>query len=58
LGEAVHSFTWHRTVILELIERPDLRNVNLVVQDDAPFPTPEHRAARRAFPERVPEFPQ
>ncbi len=28
-----HTFTWHRQVLLELIERLDLRNVVLVVQD-------------------------
>jgi tRNA(adenine34) deaminase len=28
-----HSFTWHRQVLLELVERLDLRNVVLVVQD-------------------------
>jgi len=31
--EAAHSFGWHRQVLLELIERLDLRNVVLVVQD-------------------------
>jgi tRNA(adenine34) deaminase len=31
--EAAHSFTWHRQVLLELVERLDLRNVVLVVQD-------------------------
>jgi tRNA(adenine34) deaminase len=31
--EAVHSFGWHRQVLLELVERLDLRNVVLVVQD-------------------------
>jgi tRNA(adenine34) deaminase len=31
--EGVHSFTWHRQVLLELVERLDLRNVVLVVQD-------------------------
>lgn len=127
--ESAHTFAWHRTVLLELIELLDLRNVNLVVQDwggllgltlpmdapgryrgvlvmntmlatadealpqgfldwrwmcqtkpdfsvarlfaraipelsvdecaayGAPFPTPEHRAATRAFPMRVPESP-
>jgi tRNA(adenine34) deaminase len=29
----VHSFSWHRQVLLEFIERLDLRNVVLVVQD-------------------------
>lgn len=31
--ETAHSFSWHRQVLLELIERLDLRNVVLVVQD-------------------------
>ena len=31
--EAAHSFSWHRQVLLELIERLDLRHVVLVVQD-------------------------
>lgn len=31
--EAAHSFSWHRQVLLELVERLDLRQVNLVVQD-------------------------
>ena len=31
--DAAHSFTWHRQVLLELIERLDLRHVVLVVQD-------------------------
>ncbi len=31
--EAAHRFTWHREVLLELIERLDLRRVALVVQD-------------------------
>ncbi|MDP3375357.1 MAG: tRNA adenosine(34) deaminase TadA [Hydrogenophaga sp.] len=31
--EAAHTFLWHRQVLLELIERLDLRNVVLVVQD-------------------------
>ncbi len=31
--ESAHSFTWHRQVLLELIERLDLRNIVLVVQD-------------------------
>ncbi len=124
-----HSFTWHRQVLLELVERLDLRNVVLVVQDwggllgltlpmaaperyqgllvmntalatgdaplgagflawrdmcannpefdvarlfqrgnpqmsaaecaayNAPFPDRGHRAALRAFPPMVPEFP-
>ena len=31
--EAAHSFEWHRQVLLELVERLDLRHVVLVVQD-------------------------
>ncbi|WP_298213147.1 tRNA adenosine(34) deaminase TadA [Acidovorax sp.] len=31
--EGVHQFEWHRQVLLELIERLDLRRVVLVVQD-------------------------
>ena len=31
--EESHTFTWHRQILLELIERLDLRNVVLVVQD-------------------------
>lgn len=31
--EAAHGFSWHRKVLLELVERLDLRNVVLVVQD-------------------------
>jgi tRNA(adenine34) deaminase len=31
--ESVHSFGWHRQVLLEFVERLDLRNVVLVVQD-------------------------
>ena len=31
--EGAHGFTWHRQVLLELVERLDLRNVVLVVQD-------------------------
>lgn len=31
--EGAHSFSWHRQVLLEFIERLDLRNVVLVVQD-------------------------
>lgn len=33
LNEAQHTFSWHRRVLLELVEHLDLRNVNLVVQD-------------------------
>ena len=31
--DAFHSFTWHRQVLLELIEHLDLQNIVLVVQD-------------------------
>ena len=31
--ESAHSFSWHRQVLLELIEHLDLRNVVLVMQD-------------------------
>jgi len=31
--ESAHSFTWHRQVLLDLVERLDLHNVVLVVQD-------------------------
>lgn len=31
--EAAHSFEWHRQVLLELVERLDLRGIVLVVQD-------------------------
>lgn len=31
--EASHSFSWHRQVLLEFIERLDLHNIVLVVQD-------------------------
>lgn len=31
--EAFHSFTWHRQTLLECVERLDLKNVVLVVQD-------------------------
>ena len=31
--ETAHSFSWHRQVLLELVERLDLRRVVLVVQD-------------------------
>ena len=31
--DAAHSFEWHRQVLLELVERLDLRDVILVVQD-------------------------
>lgn len=30
---AQHSFAWHRSVLLELVESMDLHNINLVVQD-------------------------
>lgn len=128
--DAAHSFSWHRQVLLEFVERLDLRHIVLVVQDwggllgltlpmaapqrydgllvmnthlatgdaplspgflawremcakkpdfdvgrllargkpglseaecaayDAPFPDRGHRAALRAFPAMVPEFPE
>jgi tRNA(adenine34) deaminase len=31
--DAAHTFSWHRQVLLEFVERLDLRNVVLVVQD-------------------------
>jgi tRNA(adenine34) deaminase len=31
--DAAHTFSWHRNVLLEFVERLDLRNVVLVVQD-------------------------
>ncbi len=31
--DSTHSFTWHRQILLELVERLDLRKVVLVVQD-------------------------
>jgi tRNA(adenine34) deaminase len=31
--DSAHSFTWHRQVLLEFVERLDLHNVVLVVQD-------------------------
>ena len=31
--DAFHQFTWHRQVLLELVERLDLKNIVLVVQD-------------------------
>lgn len=31
--EGAHSFSWHRQVLLEFVERLDLKNVVLVVQD-------------------------
>ncbi len=31
--DAAHTFTWHRQVLLEFIERLDLKNIVLVVQD-------------------------
>lgn len=31
--DEVHSFTWHRQILLEFVEKLDLRNVVLVVQD-------------------------
>jgi pimeloyl-ACP methyl ester carboxylesterase len=129
VDESRHTFSWHRSVLLEFVEALDLSRINLVVQDwggllgltlpmaaplryrgllvmntylataeeplppgfvqwrtmcrdrsdfsigrllargnpqmsaaeaaayDAPFPSPDYRAATRAFPERVPEHP-
>lgn len=31
--DAAHSFSWHRQVLLEFVQRLDLRNIVLVVQD-------------------------
>jgi tRNA(adenine34) deaminase len=31
--DSAHSFTWHRQVLLEFVERLDLKNIVLVVQD-------------------------
>jgi tRNA(adenine34) deaminase len=31
--DAAHTFTWHRQVLLEFVERLDLRNIVLAVQD-------------------------
>jgi tRNA(adenine34) deaminase len=31
--DSAHTFTWHRKMLLEFIERLDLRNIVLVVQD-------------------------
>ena len=31
--DTAHTFSWHRQVLLEFVERLDLRHVNLVVQD-------------------------
>lgn len=49
--EGAHSFSWHRQVLLELIERLDLKNIVLVVQDwggllglTLPFAAPERYA--------------
>lgn len=33
LDDAQHSFGWHREVLLEFVDRLDLKKVNLVVQD-------------------------
>jgi tRNA(adenine34) deaminase len=33
VDDAAHSFRWHRQALLEFVERLDLRNVVLVVQD-------------------------
>ena len=46
--DAAHTFTWHRQTLLDLVERLDLRNIVLVVQDwggllglTLPFAAPE-----------------
>ncbi|MBU0590039.1 MAG: tRNA adenosine(34) deaminase TadA [Gammaproteobacteria bacterium] len=31
--DALHTFSWHRQILLEFVERLDLRNIVLVVQD-------------------------
>ena len=33
IDDAAHSFAWHRSVLLELVEHLQLQDVNLVVQD-------------------------
>jgi tRNA(adenine34) deaminase len=33
LADTAHTFTWHRQVLLEFVEKLDLKNVVLVVQD-------------------------
>lgn len=35
--DAFHNFTWHRQVLLQLVERLDLKNVVLVVPDSGDF---------------------
>lgn len=49
--EGAHSFGWHRQVLLEFVERLDLKNIVLVVQDwggllglTLPFASPERYA--------------
>ena len=49
--EGAHSFGWHRQVLLEFVERLDLKNIVLVVQDwggllglTLPFVSPERYA--------------
>ena len=49
--DAVHTFTWHRQTLLDLVERLDLRKTVLVVQDwggllglTLPFTAPERYA--------------
>jgi tRNA(adenine34) deaminase len=36
--EAAHSLEWHRQVLLELVERLDLRDIVLVVQEEGELP--------------------
>jgi tRNA(adenine34) deaminase len=50
--DGAHNFTWHRQVLLELVERLDLQRVRLVVQDwggllglTLPMAAPERYAA-------------
>lgn len=33
LDESVHTFAWHRQLLLEIVQRLDLRRITLVVQD-------------------------
>lgn len=33
IDDALHTFAWHRSLLVELVERLDLTNINLVVQD-------------------------
>ena len=51
--ENFHQFDWHCTVLLEFVERLDLKNVVLVLQDDA---KPLGQALQRAAPARFIEL--